>query len=60
MEKRCVDSIIKMYDREISLLSLEISKARKRDDIDLMKALCERQDEVLLLFYETIDIINRS
>ena len=59
MKERCVDSIIKMYDREINTLALEISKARKCDDIDLMMALCERQDEVLLLFHETIDIINR-
>ena len=60
MKERCVNSIIKMYDREINILALEISKARKCDDIDLMMALCERQDEVLLLFHETIDIINRS
>ena len=60
MKERYVDSIIKMYDREINTLALEISKARKCYDFDLMRALCERQDEVLLLFYETIDIINRS
>ena len=60
MKERYVDGIIKMYDREINALSLEISKARKCYDFELMKVLCERQDEVLLLFHETIDIINRS
>ena len=60
MKERCVDRIIKMYDREINTLALEISKARKCDDFDLMMALCERQDEVLLLLYETIDILNRN
>lgn len=60
MKERCVDRIIKMYEREINTLALEISNARKRDDIDLIFKLYERQDEVLLLFNETIHIINRS
>lgn len=60
MKERCVDSILKMYDREINTLALEISNARKRDDIDLIIKLRARQDEVLLLFNETIHIINRS
>ena len=60
MKERYVDRIIKMYEREINNLALEISNARKRDDIDLIIKLYERQDEVLLLFNETIHIINRS
>lgn len=60
MKERYVDRIIKMYEREINTLALEISNARKRDDFDLMIKLYERQDEVLLLFNETIHIINRS
>ena len=60
MKERYVDRIIKMYEREINTLALEISNARKCDDIDLIFKLYERQDEVLLLFNETIHIINRS
>ena len=60
MKERYVDRIIRMYDREFKTLALEISNARKRDDIDLVIKLYERQDEVLLLFNETIHIINRS
>ena len=60
MKERYVNRIIKMYEREINTLALEISNARKRDDIDLIIKLYERQDEVLLLFNETIHIINRS
>ena len=59
MKERYVDRIIKMYESEINNLALEISNARKRDDIDLVIKLYERQDEVLLLFNETIHIINR-
>lgn len=59
MKNKTVDAIIAMYDKEINRLALEISNAQRRGDINELIKVYERQDEVLVMFHRTVDIINR-
>ena len=60
MKKKFIDMTIRMFDDEINYLALAISDARRSGDTQEMLKMCERQDEVLLLFHEMMDIINRN
>lgn len=59
MKNKTVDAIIAMYDKEINRLALEISNAQRRGDLNELIKAYERQDEVLVMFHRTVDIINR-
>ena len=59
MKNKTVDAIIAMYDKEINRLALEISNAQRRGDLNELIKVYERQDEVLVMFHRTVDIINR-
>ena len=55
-----LDKILSLYNKEIKRLSLEMSIARNTGDMVGYTKLCERHDELILLFHGTIDIINSS
>lgn len=60
MKLDLVDEILKLYDIEIWRLSELMASARVSGDVAEYTKLSERHDELIHLFYGTIDIINRS